>query len=106
MKKKNGMVLLYVMIISFILFLICSMLMKWRMQMSLIRSKAVKSAGGLSELEKARAGMWECLNDKGYPPAGSCSATAAQRQCVPAAVTAEFAGDTPDCIIKLSIDKQ
>jgi len=105
MSKKKGMVLLYVMIISFILFMICSMLMKWRMQMSLIRSKAVTSAGGLSELEKARAGMWGCLNDKGYPPAGSCSATAAQQQCVPAAVTAEFGGTTPNCLITLKLDK-
>lgn len=104
MKEKKGMVLVQVLIISFILFIISSMLIKWSLQMTLTRSKAAKSVSGLSELEKVRAEMWGCLNDNGYP-SGNCSPTPAQRQCIPPSVSADFSGAPPECVLTLSIER-
>lgn len=104
MKERKGIALMQVMVMGIILFLVCAMLVKWSLQMTIIRSKVVKSINSFSELEKARAGMWGCLNDNGYP-SGSCTPTTAQRQCVPTGVNADFSGTAPDCALSLSVTR-
>ena len=92
------------MIISVIIFMICGMLIKWSLQMTLTRNRAVQSISGVAELEKARTEMWGCLNDTGYP-SGSCTPTASQKKCVPPSVSVDFSGTEPNCMLSLSITK-
>jgi len=104
MKAKKGMALVQVIIISAIIFAICGMLVKWSLQMTLTRNRAVQSIAGVAALERARAEMWGCLNDRGYP-AGSCTPTTEQEQCVPPSVSVKFSGTLPNCLLSLSVTK-
>lgn len=105
MKTRKAQVLLHVLVMSVVLLSVCMAITRQVLQAKILQRKTVAKEEAFSELEGVNAMIWHCLNDSGYPQAGSCSPTAGQRACAPGGASLRFGGVYPNCRVKLDIDR-
>jgi hypothetical protein len=103
-KARRGVALLQVMVMAGALFGLCALMLKISMGRRLARGKAADGIAAAAELESARAKLWGCLSDRGYPGV-SCRPAGQQAACVPPGVAAVFSGTAPDCKVSLSLER-
>lgn len=92
-----------VLVMSAVFFSICLTLSKQLISVRSLQKKVHKKEEVFSELEGINARVYACLNDKGFPQAGSCSAGPAVTTCIMDGVTGEFGGTYPECHVKISV---
>jgi hypothetical protein len=102
---RKGTVLLHVLVMTTLLMLICAALVGHSLQSRTLGHKAVAGEEASAEMESAAAKVWGCLNDAGYPAAGSCAPSAQQRACVPAGTNLQFTGAYPACRLVVNLEK-
>lgn len=105
MRTRKGMILLQVLVMVAVFMAICASLVTACMQGMMLRKKSITKEEAASGMEGTAAKMWACLNDAGYPPAGSCKPTGPQRACVPAGTNVDFTGTYPACRIRINLEK-
>lgn len=99
--KREGAVLLQVVILGVILLTLATVMIRWGLQRHTQAAKTMRQTELGGETEKLRENITACLSGKSYP-SGSCTPDAAQAACVPAGALAVFGGTPPNCSLKIT----